>query len=88
MAQNLTYTQCGDCFIPDIRLAHTGIQIQERDIDDIPSTFFVKSIDLGPHIRRDGKKGRMLVKKENCCYNRVKNCVQAVWEEHCAGERL
>lgn len=23
MAQNLTYTQCGDYFIPDIRLAHT-----------------------------------------------------------------
>ena len=26
MAQNLTYTQCGDYYIPDIRLAHTGIQ--------------------------------------------------------------
>ena len=25
MAQNLTYTQCGDYFIPDIRLAHTGL---------------------------------------------------------------
>ena len=24
MAQNLTYTQCGDYYIPDIRLAHTG----------------------------------------------------------------
>lgn len=24
MAQNLTYTQCGDFYIPDIRLAHTG----------------------------------------------------------------
>ncbi len=24
MALNLTYTQCGDYFIPDIRLAHTG----------------------------------------------------------------
>lgn len=23
MAQNLTYTQCGDYYIPDIRLAHT-----------------------------------------------------------------
>ena len=27
MALNLTYTQCGDYFIPDIRLAHTGTQI-------------------------------------------------------------
>ena len=27
MAQNLTYTQCGDYFIPDIRLAHTEAQI-------------------------------------------------------------
>ena len=27
MAQNLTYTQCGDYFIPDIRLAHTETQI-------------------------------------------------------------
>ena len=26
MAQNLTYTQCGDCYIPDIRLEHTGTQ--------------------------------------------------------------
>lgn len=26
MAQNLTYTQCGDYYIPDIRLEHTGIQ--------------------------------------------------------------
>ena len=26
MAQNLTYTQCGDYFIPDIRLAHTEEQ--------------------------------------------------------------
>ena len=26
MAQNLTYTQCGDYYIPDIRLAHTGTQ--------------------------------------------------------------
>ena len=24
MAKNLTYTQCGDFYIPDIRLAHTG----------------------------------------------------------------
>ena len=24
MAQNLTYTQCSDFYIPDIRLAHTG----------------------------------------------------------------
>ena len=24
MAQNLTYTQCGDYYIPDIRLEHTG----------------------------------------------------------------
>lgn len=24
MAQNLTYTRCGDYYIPDIRLAHTG----------------------------------------------------------------
>ena len=23
MAQNLTYTQCGDYYIPDIRLGHT-----------------------------------------------------------------
>lgn len=27
MTQNLTYTQCGDYFIPDIRLAHTEAQI-------------------------------------------------------------
>ena len=27
MAQNLTYIQCGDYFIPDIRLAHTEAQI-------------------------------------------------------------
>jgi len=26
MAQNLTYTQCGDYYIPDIRLEHTGIR--------------------------------------------------------------
>ena len=26
MAQNLTYTQCGDYYIPDIRFEHTGIQ--------------------------------------------------------------
>ena len=26
MAQNLTYTQCGDYYIPDIRLAHMGTQ--------------------------------------------------------------
>ena len=26
MAQNLTYTQCGDYYIPDIRLAHTEVQ--------------------------------------------------------------
>ena len=26
MAQNLTYTQCGDYYIPDIRLANTGTQ--------------------------------------------------------------
>ena len=26
MAQNLTYTQCGDYYIPDIRLAHTETQ--------------------------------------------------------------
>ena len=26
MAQNLTYTQCGDYNIPDIRLTHTGTQ--------------------------------------------------------------
>ena len=26
MAQNLTYTRCGDYYIPDIRLAHTGAQ--------------------------------------------------------------
>ena len=26
MTQNLTYTQCGDYYIPDIRLAHTGTQ--------------------------------------------------------------
>ena len=26
MAQNLTYTRCGDYYIPDIRLAHTGTQ--------------------------------------------------------------
>ena len=26
MAQNFTYTQCGDYYIPDIRLAHTGTQ--------------------------------------------------------------
>ncbi len=26
MAQNLTYTQCGDYYIPDIRLKRTGIQ--------------------------------------------------------------
>ena len=26
MAQNLTYTQCGNYFIPNIRLAHTGTQ--------------------------------------------------------------
>ena len=26
MAQNLTYTQCGDYYIPDIRLEHTGTQ--------------------------------------------------------------
>ena len=25
-AQNLTYTQCGDYYIPDIRLEHTGTQ--------------------------------------------------------------
>ena len=27
MTQNLTYTQCGDYYIPDIRLAHTGTQL-------------------------------------------------------------
>lgn len=27
MAQNLTYTQCGDYYIPDIRLEHTGTQL-------------------------------------------------------------
>lgn len=27
MAQNLTYTQCGDCYIPDIRLEHMGTQL-------------------------------------------------------------
>ena len=27
MAQDLTYTQCGDYFIPNIRLAHTEAQI-------------------------------------------------------------
>ena len=26
MAQKLTYTQCGDYYIPDIRLEHTGTQ--------------------------------------------------------------
>ena len=26
MAKNLTYTQCGDYLIPDIRLEHTGTQ--------------------------------------------------------------
>ncbi len=26
MTQNLTYTQCGDYYIPDIRLAHMGTQ--------------------------------------------------------------
>ena len=26
MAQNVTYTSCGDYYIPDIRLAHTGTQ--------------------------------------------------------------
>ena len=26
MAQNLTYTRCGDYYIPDIRLAHMGTQ--------------------------------------------------------------
>ena len=26
MEQNLTYTKCGDYFIPDIRLTHTGTQ--------------------------------------------------------------
>jgi len=26
MAQNLTYTQCSDYYIPDIRLEHTGTQ--------------------------------------------------------------
>ena len=26
MAQNLTYTKCGDYYIPDIKLAHTGTQ--------------------------------------------------------------
>ena len=26
MAQNFTYTQCGDYYIPDIRLTHTGTQ--------------------------------------------------------------
>ena len=26
MAQNLTYTKCGDYYIPDIRLEHTGTQ--------------------------------------------------------------
>ena len=26
MAQNLTYTQCGDYYIPDIRLSHTETQ--------------------------------------------------------------
>ena len=26
MTQNLTYTQCGDYYIPDIRLAHTSTQ--------------------------------------------------------------
>lgn len=26
MAQNLTYTQCGDYYIPNIRLEHTGTQ--------------------------------------------------------------
>ena len=26
MAQNLTYTPCGDYYIPDIRLTHTGTQ--------------------------------------------------------------
>ena len=27
MTQNLTYTQCGDYYIPDIRLEHTGTQM-------------------------------------------------------------
>lgn len=27
MAQNLTYTQCSDFYIPDIRLAHTGTKL-------------------------------------------------------------
>ena len=27
MTKNLTYTQCGDYLIPDIRLEHTGTQI-------------------------------------------------------------
>ena len=27
MAQNLTYTQCSDYYIPDIRLEHTGTQM-------------------------------------------------------------
>ena len=26
MAQNITYTRCGDYYIPDIRLAYTGTQ--------------------------------------------------------------
>ena len=26
MSQNLTYTKCGDYYIPDIRLEHTGTQ--------------------------------------------------------------
>ena len=26
MAQNFSYTRCGDYYIPDIRLAHTGTQ--------------------------------------------------------------
>ena len=26
MAQRLTYTQCGDYYIPDIKLAYTGTQ--------------------------------------------------------------
>ncbi len=27
MTQKLTYTQCGDYYIPDIRLAHTETQL-------------------------------------------------------------
>ena len=30
MAQNLTYTKCGDYYIPDIRLVHKGAQILDK----------------------------------------------------------